>query len=1349
MALLLRPPEERESLPVRLADLGRARKRVALAAGAFGFVGTVVGIATVSGLLDAAVHLSPFVRTLALVALLAAGGVAWARGIGRARRYRADALAVALELEDQFPSLNDALASAVSFLGTGDDGDAADDLPPKRTGVSNRLTASAVRVAERRAGRLPLDHLVPTGRCWWNGWLCGAAVAVAVPLALFDTDRAATAVARLADPFGTHPWPTKTRIEFLAPKEFPARIPKGEAFELRFAVRDELAGPAVVSVRVKDGGEFEEPFPLARNNDPQVPGAAVVTARFDPSRVSSTFEVRVASNDAVTDWQTVTVVPPPRLVPLDGRPSPQFNITPPAYTHLPAVELPPGASVIEIPTGTVVRFRAATDVRLSAAVLAFAGDKSGVTSAAPLAHLAHLDPVAALGAQALANEMTADIPLTISEDGTRFSATFVPVLSGTYALKLTDDTGLTGTRTIKIDLTPDPVPKVALNQPVTGRDPSYLAPTASVVVRATADDPLYGVRGAFLEYRVGRDGPVRSIPLGAAGNYPVAALAGVVGGPAVVLTPPAGSLDASASVPVKVFLRDDGTPVRAGDLLVLRAAADDWDDVAVLKGRGRSAGEVEIRIAAPEAIDAWLQRELAAIRPELVRVREQQRDAKQKTLEVMPLPGGALAPADRDRLVGADQGQRQVTGKIADPAQGLRAKADLLRETVRANGLPKSNTTDRVEIVATELGRAADRDLGAAQQTLADALRLAGQSPRAGQEKELADYLRKAGRSQKNIEDTATALLDLLALWGGAGEIRSEARVQKDAILRQLVGNEQLKERVKEGKQNPADDEQRELDRAALRADQSADQARELIGRAANLAAEKDKQADDLRTQAAAKEKEAADLKRQAGATDNPVEKSSLNAQADAVAATAADLKAAAEKAEAEAKALRKGLEAAGGQGLADELRTAADLLRKNKQSGAETALRSAGGRLDALADALAEKEVDAVPELAKPKIQRRAADQLDALAGNVDSLRKRVETAARLADPVQRAETLKILGQEQDKLVERGREMLQKLTADKAEDAARDLRAALDRMEAARDDLEQGQPNTRSQREAVERLDAARDKLDLAAAQGGRQLSDEKRRKLADQVNALLEKQRAAVAEANRIHGEVAKQKGWDKLLLTSYSDIDAVREKDIAIEVRKLAETDFAPLPVFARLLTDSAKAIDTAREKIKTRCDDADLAAAFDADLEALGDRKVTRPMELALRRLEQLADALKPDDKKPPTKKNNPPESAPKVPNPPANPNGGGEQDVIPPLAQLKVLRALQAELNDRTVQFAKDHPDPDKLTDGEKEELGELEQAQREIAELFEQMAKLFPSGEKEKDKNEKEKGAEAKEKIDP
>jgi hypothetical protein len=1322
MALVLRPPVERESLPVQLADIGGARKRVAVAAGAFAFVTALVGGTLLAGLLDAAVHLGALPRAALLVLVLTGCGVVWLRGVVRPFRLRTDAQAIALELEDRFPNLNDALASAVDFLGPPQPG-IENERPRTMPGVSDRLTAAAVRAAERKASRLPLDRVVPTGRCWRAAWLCVAVVAAAVPLALWNPTRAGTALVRFADPFGAHPWPTKTQIRVLAPQQFPARLSKGEPFELKFAVRGLLAGPAAVRVRA-DGAEFEEQFPLAPGNDPEHPGAAVVTARFDPARVSSSCSVRVTANDADTDWLDVTVVPPPRLVPLDGRPSPQFHVTPPAYTGLPPGRLPDGAAVIEVPTGSVVRFRAATDVRLSAATLAYAGDRTAVTHAAPVAFLGHTNPLAAVGAQGLAAALGSDLPVALDGEGTRLELEFVPPLSGSYALRLTDDTGLTGTRLIEIRLTPDPVPAVALARPVAGVDPPLLAPTARLAVSTTAEDKLYGVRSSFLEYRVGRDSPTRTVPLahafGPAQHGPLTALAGGAG---VALLPGGGAVEVARSIPVSSFLRSDGTPVREGDLLIVRAAADDWDDVAALKGPGRSIAEVEIRIASPEMIEAWLQKELAAFRPELVRLREQQRDAKQKVTDVGPEPNGAVSPADRDKLVSAEQVQRQVRGKIGDARDGLRARADLLRATVRANELPKSNTTDRVEAVASELGRTADRDLGTVEQNLAEARQLAGQAPAPGQRQQLAEALLKTLRYQKNVEDTATNLLDLLAQWGGAGEIRSEARVLREALQRQLAANEHLKERVPEGKVKLTPDEQRELERAAVKLEQAADQAGLLIARAVKLADEKDRLAAEFRAQAGVKDKLATDLRLRAAETANPLEKSALKAQADAAAATAADLGAAADRAAAEAAALRKGVEAAGSEGLSADLREkGAAGLRKNHQAAVGDATRAAIKSLDALADALAETGPDGVPELAKQKNLKGGADQLDALAAAQDELRQRAEAAARIPDADKRQQALKDLAREQDQLVARARELLQKLTRDKADGAARDLRAVIDSMEAARDDLEKGRPAGRPQADAVNRLDATRDQLDAAAADAGRQLSDEKRRKLADQVKALLERQKAAVAEAKRVHAEVARAKKWDKVLLQSYEDLDAVREKEIAVEVRKLAENDVAPLPVFARLLTDAATAIDAARGHIKTRGDDADLDAAFDPEREALTDQKVLWPMELALRRLQQLADSLQPDD---PKKRPDKPPPAPKQQQPPQQNPGGGEQDIVPPLAQLKVLRALQAELNGDTARFARDHPNPDKLTDDEKAELRELEKAQREITELFEKMAQQF------------------------
>ena len=1269
--------------------------------------------------LDAAFHCRRSRGHFALAATLTLGGVFWFRG-PPALAFRTDPLSVALELEEKYPALNDALASAVSFL----DGPDAEER-----GVSHRLEAAAVRSARRLADRYEFGHLVPSGACWRAVWACGLVIAITIPLILVNSGRSATALARFADPFGVHPWPTKTRIEIVSPETLPVRVPRGDPFELKFVVRGVLKDRATVTFRFAGGEEFEEQYPLAASTDPRYIAAAVVAAKIDSNRLPNPFSFRIVSNDADTGWQKVDVVPPPRLVPLNGRPTPQFHVAPPEYTDLPRVDLPDGSVVLEIPVGTAVSMRAATDVRLSAASLAFLGDKSAVQQAAPFALLGQVRPFAAAGSLALADAVGSDIPLSLDGTGRVLHAAFTPNMSGMYALKLTDETGLTGTRLIEIRLTPDPAPVVTLLRPAAGRDPVILTPDAVVPVHVSADDKVYAVRRTFLEYRVGRDGPVRTHAVSNARTTGLVCPA-MEGGLLATARVRRTLVDSRGANPVSAFRHEDGSPRRDGDILFILGAADDWDDVSPAKEPGRSEGEVEIRIASPDVIEAWLQRELAALRPDLLRLRDQQRDARHKTADAAPLPDGTLTPADRDRLLSAEQTQRQIRGKVGDPRDGLRAKADILRETILANNLPKSNTTYRVERVAEVLGAIADRDLHAIEPSLSEARQIGGQPARTGQEQVVHDLLKRAGRHQKVVEDGLTNLLDLLRVWGGAIEIRGEARVLRDLLMRYAEDMERLRDRVPPGKSPDAltPSQRVDLDRAATRAEQAAEQAGSLFARAARFAAEKDKQAAEANAAALVKEKQGESVRDKAAALPaGTPEKSALNAEANGLKAEADDLHAAADKAKAEAEALRKGIAAAGGQTLPDELRAAADAIRNNRQGEGTNLQRSAANRLDKLVGALNEKQPDTAPNLEKWK---KSADELNNLADAQDELRKRAAEAAKISDPAKRNAELNKLAAEQDRLIERGKDLFQRLTRERADSAARDTRAAIERMETARDDLEKGNPGIRPQNEAVEKLDNARDKLDTVTANPTQQLSDEKRRKMADTVKAMLERQQAAVVEAERIHKLVAGNKKWDRPLLASYGELAERRQRPIAQDVKEL-EKQFEPLPVLARLLTETVTAMDAAADKVNLRRDDARDAlddnpnGAFDRELEAANDRKVMRPMNLAARRLAQLLDALKQDDPKAGPKKEPGGQSPPNAKGTPNSPSGGGEQDLVPPLAQLKVLRALQAELNERTNEFAKDHPDSSKLTDEEREELKELEQAQRDIAALFEQVAKLF------------------------
>ncbi len=1330
MPLVLRPPtDDRIPLPTRLASLGQSRRWVSVAAAGLSLVAAVIGCGLVVCGLDAWLHLPPLVRAVGLVTTLVAGGCAGLRVV-TALRLPADPMSVALELENRFPRLNDALASSVAFL--------ADRSESDDRGVSRRLRGAAVRRAERLAERLDFSELVPTGRCWRAFWLAMTAFAVAIPLAVWDRPRTATALTRFGDPFGQHSWPAKTRIEILSPKQFPTRVPIGDGFDLQFAVRGEIPDRAMLSVRV-DADEFEESLPLTPV-DPKTPATlppgvaahgpvAIVTTRLDPSRVPWTFDFRIRANDADTGWLAVTVVPPPRLVPLDGRPSPQLHLTPPEYIGHPPVDLPDGTAVVEAPMGSVLSLRAAADVRLSAATLIYQGDRTAIEQAAGLTSVGLLNPVTATASELLASAIGTDIPLSVDADGRTISGTFTPSLSGMYALKLTDETGLTGTRLLELRLTPDPAPKVILVRPAVDRDPPVVVPDAVITVQVWAEDHMYALRRTFLQYRVNYDGPLREITLADARDVP-RILPAVGGGLAAVVGPRPLRYDATFALPVAAFIRDDGTPVQDGDLVVLQAVADDWDDVSVLKSPGHSA-EVVIRIASRDAVDAWIQKELAGLRPDLIRVREQQRDAVRKAAEVQPLPDGKLTPADLENLLTAEHAQQQVRGKVTDPRTGLRARADLLRETARVNNLPRSNTTARVEAVADELGRMPDR-LAGIEANLGDARQQSGQPPGPARERAIRDPLARANRDQKAVEDGLTTLLDLLAEWGGAGELRGDARLLRDAANRQAAAAEKLSEKIPPGKTPNAlpADQRAELDKAGGQADQLADQASQLLGRAARLAAEKDKQAAEARAAADAQKKEADALAgKAAGLPPGTPARTEAGARAEALKTEAADLRATAEKAKAEADALRRATEAAGGQALPDDLREAAKASRGNRQGEAATRDRSAAARLDRLAESLVEQPTEDVPELAKKR--KKAADQIDALAGLQEDLQKRTADAGRTRDPAARAEELKRLAPEQQKLVDQTRELVQRLTRDRAEDAAKDARTALGRMESARDSLEQGMNPDAAQKDATAKLDDARDKLDADAAKPERQLADEARRKLTAQVTALLDRHKAATTEGKRIQENVLKDRKWSRSLLVSYNDLEDT-ERALAVEVRAVADRDLSDLPVFARVVKDAASGMDRAAERAMTRRKDAldaDPDAAFDPDLEKANDDRVRRPMDLATRRLEQVLDALKDDpaakgaDRKPP---DGPKADGPKADAPPPPPaGGGGNGELIPPLAQLKALRALQAELNERTAEFARAHPDPAKLSDEDRDDLKELEDAQLEIASLFEQMAKLF------------------------
>jgi hypothetical protein len=150
---------------------------------------------------------------------------------------------------------------------------------------------------------------------------------------------------------------------------------------------------------------------------------------------------------------------------------------------------------------------------------------------------------------------------------------------------------------------------------------------------------------------------------------------------------------------------------------------------------------------------------------------------------------------------------------------------------------------------------------------------------------------------------------------------------------------------------------------------------------------------------------------------------------------------------------------------------------------------------------------------------------------------------------------------------------------------------------------------------------------------------------------------------------------------------------------------------------MLRQSAEAMYRASAQLKARentvIDQLEGISDFSKELAEAAHLRIQAAQDLALKRLDQLLEALKPDKEMfkpqpPPKKKDGDPMMAePK----------GPPSDALPPLAQLKALRSLQADVGERTAAFDKAHPDQTKLTEDELSELDSLKKAQIDVAEL--------------------------------
>src|SRR5579884_2944474 len=522
-----------------------------------------------------------------------------------------------------------------------------------------------------------------------------------------------------------------------------------------------------------------------------------------------------------------------------------------------------------------------------------------------------------------------------------------------------------------------------------------------------------------------------------------------------------------------------------------------------------------------------------------------------------------MSARDLDRLIQAQQVQQQVRERVGDKkAEGLRGKVDRILRTLQANHLPRSGAQDRMETVASELGRLSRAELPASEPKLATARKENENTPQfrvpAKGEK---GPLSEAREHQEQVEHTLNELLKLLEPWGSLNEIQGEARAVQQEQRRLHDQTRNLSSRIDPGTPREA---LKPEGRAAL--DQAAEFQRKLQERADNLLGKMSRVGHE----------------RQQNDPDN-------------------------------ARALQQAAQTGRQQDLAANMKDAAASLGQNQLNNALGRQQRSLKTLDSMVRQLEERREQELDRLRKKMADLQ--NQLDDLTKQQEELRKKIKEAATLKDPKQREEQLRRLTRRQQELRRQAQDMVQRLTRLRADQAGQVMADAAESMSQAERQLSRGGNPDEAQEETLDRLNQARQQLAQARNDVEDELAREKMARVADQIKLLKDRQEAANRELERLRTDALQQKSWTREDRASAADL-AEGQKGLGQETKDLADGKLASARVFTHMLKDAGRAITEAAGQL-------DALAGADGDDNG-HERAAVQAQRKALRRFEQLLD-----------------------------------------------------------------------------------------------------------------------------
>lgn len=1257
----------------RLAVVRRRFRLVTIVSGVCAVAAFAIGVAVMIGLFDYGNQLPRLLRATGLVAILAGAGALVFRLLIDPLAKRSDNLSLALRIEELHPELNDALASTIQFL----------EQPNAPSAGESAMRDRAIEKATKQAASFDFFAILDYRFLGLTALALVIALAAAAHFRYHEPDLTRTAVLRLIDPFGQHPW---TRIDV---PDAATRIAVGQPFRLKAVVEGVV--PPGVKIEVQAKNPFSKKFetrpeillPIKLDSGRR---SGVAATPLDVTSKPLEFRYRIVAGDgsfpARSQWHTVEVSQPPSFVELDGLPSPQIALHYPKYTGLASpAQLSPGTRHLDMIQGTEVDLKAAVDRPLKSATIELKPLEASLRLASLTGLIAEPMLLPQLGPIAFHNSFSWFHPVKLDESRTKLTARFRPWIVGSYAIHLTDDNDLIRTYEADLRVANDPIPAVVLKRPAVSQ--SYL-PTAEIPVKVHADDDIFAIRNVFLEYR-------RKTPQGDWLDPEPKRIAIYGGdGPAAVfraLTRTAAPFEALVPLrPKRLDLAMNWNlkkQFKAGDIIAIQAGADDFCDIFSPRRAGRSV-EVEIRIVSPDNLARELDDNLAQVQQELA-VLKKMEDEAQKLLDEIPKDKHDAKALDN--AIEAAQKAKQVQERIGMKSdEGLRDKLEKMQQTMKDNKLSNPEMQDQVKGLAQELERLAQEEFPKLEQNLNDLRKdLSGANKQKSDDKK--SPLDKSKESNKDIQKTLDDLAKSLDRWADIAQLKGQTRDLMDKQKALAEKTQEIKKFLDDPMTPPQAKRQLGEDAAQLAGEQKKleQDAKDLIDRINKVK----QQQDDVA------------LKEEGNAEDGDK-----------------DAKQRADDARDTSKKLDKARSAAKQDQLNQEMKGAADDLAKKQPNAAQQKQEQAAKTLEKMAKALEGEKDDDIDRLRKKQKQaNNAQDDLDKLKRKVDQAQQNQKAAGNQDDRKQQAQEMRDAAED---LREQARR-LQRLQEPKA---ARELQKAAENLDAAAKKLEAGEPGDAEnlEMEAQEHIEKAQ--KDLEHLQ--QELAREQLAQIGDRLAGLKVRQDAAIDRTKDLQAKVDAKKQWSRGLLET---LEAERQSQVGLakETQSLEEKLKGAL-VFEHILKKAGKSMEQAGQAMTERKAAAKdrLLKAFDKD-DAADEKKrydeTVKLQKMAADRLDRLLDAIKdtPPQQQAQKEKKEQPKGNAEEKDPPEQQGGMRGGDGIPPMAQLKALKSEQVEIYERTKEFARENPNANNLDERRQRELQELTEEQGRLRQLFEQM----------------------------